>query len=190
MVGNAVDFTESNSFRVWDLENRTEVTTRQDPNTLISISTIGFSPAGNRLAMVDQLRNVARLLDITSGEELALLHLEDTVSSIESSPDGLDGRWLVSAGAETDVLLWEVENTAAEPRVLSGHTAPIRDLAFNKDSEWLATANDDQSLRLWEVNEPDTVSCLLSGYQSSVRQVSFSADGQGWPASIGVDASV
>ncbi len=76
-----------------------------------------------------------------------------------------DGTLLASVGADARVLLWNTSRPGAhtphdppaQSRVLVGHTAQVRGVAFSPDGRTLATGADDRTIRLWDVR---TGACL------------------------------
>jgi WD40 repeat protein len=66
--------------------------------------------------------------------------------------------------------------------VLTGHTGPVRALAFAPDGAHLATAGDDGLVRLWfqpslaEDTPPPVLSDTLTGHTGPVRSLAFTAD--------------
>lgn len=84
-----------------------------------------------------------------------------------------DGRWIASAGLDTQVRLWPVGG--GEARVLKGHSGLVHQLAFAPDGRTLATASDDKTLRLWDVASG---SARVLDHGASVVVVRFASDGQ------------
>src|SRR5690606_16941041 len=61
-----------------------------------------------------------------------------------------DGRFLATAGEDTDVRLWDAA-TGEAVLTLSGHRDSIYGLAFSPDSGRLASSRFDWSVRIWDV---------------------------------------
>ena len=65
---------------------------------------------------------------------------------------------------------------------LTGHTDPVRILAFSQDSRWLASGSSDRTLRLWDMQQPQVEQVVLGGYGSNITTMAFSPNGR-WLAS-------
>src|SRR5262249_3765478 len=65
----------------------------------------------------------------------------------------------------------------APPRAIwTGHTAPVRVLAFAPDGGKLASGSQDKTIRLWRVTDGRCLATLES--PAAVRALAFSPDGQ------------
>lgn len=58
---------------------------------------------------------------------------------------------------------------------LSGHSAPVRALAFTQDSNTLITGSDDKRMNLYDVQH-GTSTAVLSGHNSWITGIAVSAD--------------
>ena len=87
--------------------------------------------------------NVIRLRT-PSGEKLLEGH-KDLVNSVAFSPDG---RLLVSAGRDHDVIVWDVATGKEAFRIDEAQSASVEDARFSPDGRWLVTAGPI-SARLW-----------------------------------------
>jgi WD40 repeat protein len=56
---------------------------------------------------------------------------------------------------------------------LSGHSGPVRRLAFSKGGGWLVSASVDRTVRLWDVQSHKAVA-ILSGHGAPVNDVALS----------------
>ncbi len=92
---------------------------------------------------------------------------EGPVKGIAVSPDG---GWIVSAGADTTVRLWNLRAGAAQT-ILRGHSDAVNAAAFSPDGQRVAAASTDRTVRLWTLaGEP---SGLLQGHTDEVTAVVF-----------------
>ncbi|HUG90298.1 MAG TPA: protein kinase, partial [Planctomycetaceae bacterium] len=111
-----------------------------------------------------------------------------------------DGRLVATGGHDRRVLLWDPERIAPDQirervigqpvqetqhRILEGHTAPVRTLAFLDDGRHLVTGSDDNTVKLWNVATGnafktfrDDWSNTFRGHDSGVRAIAF--PGRAW----------
>jgi WD40 repeat protein len=100
------------------------------------------------------------------------------VGTVTFSPDG--GTVAAATRAGNDVVLWDV-TTPEHPRQLarlSGHTALIKHVAFNRRGDLLACSSEDGTVLLWnlkDVRNPPAPSVLRPGI-GFVFAVEFSRD--------------
>jgi len=74
------------------------------------------------------------------------------------------------------VRIWDAA-TGESVAVLSGHTAPVRDVAFDLAGRRIASASHDQTVRVWDVAKKETIQ-ILHGHSGWVYTVAFSGDGR------------
>ncbi|MGI8905110.1 MAG: WD40 repeat domain-containing serine/threonine-protein kinase [Candidatus Sumerlaeaceae bacterium] len=74
---------------------------------------------------------------------------------------------------------WGYLIAAAHPELMtySGHTAPVRSVAFSPDERYLASASNDGSARIWDVNSGRELQ-RIGAHNSSVRRICWSPDGK------------
>ncbi len=86
-----------------------------------------------------------------------------------------DGRFLVSAGADMNVKVWDARGW----RLIDtkyGHTNVVAGVAFSRDSRRLLTASNDQTVKLWEPAAGREI-MTLRGHRHPVWSAAFSPDG-------------
>ncbi len=92
------------------------------------------------------------------------------VSSVAFSPDG---KRLVTAGRDHDVILWDVES--GQPlRVLRGHFGSVADARFSPDGRWIVTAGP-RSIGLWKASDGE-LTRLLFGPEGPFTAAEFLPD--------------
>ncbi|MEH1903648.1 MAG: NB-ARC domain-containing protein [Nostoc sp.] len=141
--------------------------------TLVSISSVAFSPNGKLLATGDA-DGKTYLWQVDDGKLLfSCTGHSSWVKSVAFSPDG---QTLASGSDDQTVKLWDVHDGKCL-KTLHGHSNWVRSLAFSPDGQTLASGSEDQTVKLWDVH---TGKCLttLQGNTNRVRSVAFSPDGQ------------
>ena len=95
------------------------------------------------------------------------------VNSVAFSPDGL---WLVSAGLDRKVKLWDVKKLQEQKEFL-GHTDMVFSAAFFPDGQTIVSGGRDNTARIWDVRTGQAKFTLL-GHRAAVETVAVSPDGK------------
>jgi WD40 repeat protein len=85
-----------------------------------------------------------------------------------------DGRWLATADHQGRILAWDTSH-AAQPKVLEGHTASVRGLAFHPRLCLLASCGWDRTIRIWDVQAGQKVREWIGGV--GLAAVAYSLEG-------------
>ncbi len=91
-----------------------------------------------------------------------------------------NGRWLVGAGADGVISLWDRTSLRArDPLVLAGHTEAVNDLAITPRDRLLVSASDDDTLRVWDLaaKDPSIASVVLAGHTGDITRIRVTAGG-------------
>ena len=157
---------EDGTLRVWDAATAADlVEAKTDPPS--DPTTDATSPDGHVTAAVDGSRVI---LTRAGAEPEELDGHKLAVTSVAFSPNG---RRLVSAGRDSDVILWDVR-TATALRRLRGHFGEVSDARFSPDGRWIVSAGP-RSVGLWRASDGRLVR-LLVGPEGPFRAVAFRDD--------------
>ena len=101
-------------------------------------------------------------------------HGKDTIEEVAFSSDGSR---LAVAG---NIGIWIYDaKTGKELKMLTGHTSPVRTVAYSPDGEILASGSDDNTLRLWDAVTGKHFSILkLKESTLRIEKVMYSPDGK------------
>lgn len=102
---------------------------------------------------------------------------DDRVNAVAFSPDG---RWLVSAGDDAAVIVWNAE-TGAQVTSMFEHFSFVKSIAFNpQDATRMATSSWDYTVIVWDINANGTISPVgsIQGFPAVVEPVVYSPDGE------------
>jgi WD40 repeat protein len=125
---------------------------------------------------MESLRTGAAVAEaLAEAHRHGVLHRDLKPENILVTPEGTR-RVVAREEALNGLCLWDYP-LAATPRVLLGHSAQVRGLAFSRDGRWLASGSFDKTIRLWDLSRPSEPQ-VLRGHTSYVEEVAFSSDGK------------
>ncbi|MEM7344198.1 MAG: WD40 repeat domain-containing protein, partial [Chloroflexota bacterium] len=113
-------------------------------------------------------------------ELTTLLSLEAYSLNQQAKGEGL---WLI------DENFRQVLNQPSFSRILSGHQAWVRSVAFSSDRHMLASGDSEGTILLWDLSDVSVAPRVLRGHDERVSSVAFSPDGETL-ASGSADATV
>ncbi|RSK51464.1 WD40 repeat domain-containing protein [Hymenobacter rigui] len=89
-----------------------------------------------------------RILDAASLEVKQVV--EGATNSVFTCAYSPDGRYLLTAGRDAHLRIWDVAAGYREHRSIVAHMFTINHLAFSPDARLLATCSMDKSIKLWD----------------------------------------
>lgn len=102
------------------------------------------------------------------------------VGTVNISPDGRTVAAVTRAG--NIVMVWDITDPEhPRPAVhLTGHTAQLQHVSFNRDGDLLVSASQDGTVRLWDMTEPHnpTPLAVLDPQLDDIFAAEFSRDGR------------
>ena len=109
-------------------------------------------------------------------EELAVIG-RGIVYQAAWSPDGAK----IAVASSRGIWLFDADNLSTPPRLLEGHTGPVKTLAFHPNSHILASGSNDfvqvdADIRLWDVESGELLN-ILEGHTDNIGALAFTSDG-------------
>jgi WD40 repeat protein len=148
---------------------------------------VALSPDGTTVAAGDQNRNLWFWNLANDSLVRTFVAFYGTNSALSSISYSADGTLLAAAGADNNGLTMTYTiklfstNGYGQVNTLSGHTAPINQIAFSPstttNSTTLASISQDLTLRIWNTNTGTTTVPAINAFTSAANCVAFSCDG-------------
>jgi WD40 repeat protein len=93
-----------------------------------------------------------------------------------------DGRWLVSAGEDRTIRIWDRSDPGLAPIVLR-HDGSVTYVGFSRNGRWLISAGADGTVRLWRLTYEDLidVACRTAGRRLTPEEVKAFLPGESGP---------
>ena len=164
--------------RLWEANTGNHIATLRGGGDAVA-----FSPDGELLANEyggDGIIGTIGLWDAHTGELRHVLSKHHSpLTCMAFSPDG---KTLVSASRDSEIVLWDIPTLRHRLSITTQHTEAVSSVAFSPDGETLASGSFDQTLRFWDPQTGEHKATLQ--YPDAITSVVFSPDGRilavGW----------
>jgi WD40 repeat protein/serine/threonine protein kinase len=156
---------------VWDVGMGKSVLKVPQEGAIFSLT---FSPDGKRLAGAVPFKNVIKLWDATTGQELQ--SLKGHTFLVRGVAFNKEGTRIATSSDDRTVRLWDAQ-TGQELRTFYGHTDDVVQVVFSSDGERIASASKDRSVKVWEAATGREL-LTLRGHRVPVSNVCFHPDGR------------
>jgi WD40 repeat protein len=168
--------------RLWDLQNPSSAPIIR--NGIEDINYIDLSSDGGWLVAVGYLDSTLTIrlwnLHDSTAKSIVLDKPGDSRQNFPTETFSPDGRWLAMDSRDKAVRLWDLQNPAGEPIVLSEPKGGISKLAFSSDGHWLLIISENASY-LWNMQNLTASPILLYENESDTYDIyapKFSPDGR------------
>jgi len=188
--------TAARDVRLWNLDGTESAAPALLRSSLSHVAMMAFSPKGQWLALCGD-RGLSHeysilLWDLTAKESIPRMlrgHTERILAATFSSDD----RWLITAGEDRSVLLWDTASaTPHNPLVaLAGHDSWVDRLAVTHDGQRLVSGGTDGTVRIWALPQdaPPAAPLVLRGSSGWITALAISSDDR-WLATAHSDDTV
>ncbi len=137
----------------------------------LTYAVLGWLLCGGLEAVAIAVEEVTKPLFSFPPQEQLVGHTS-WITTVAYSPDG---RWIVSAGWDRSLKIWDVA-TGAEWSHLNGHTGFVYAVAYSPDGRFIVSGSRDKTLKIWDV-ATGSVLHTLSEHSDEVNAVAYSPDG-------------
>jgi WD40 repeat protein len=135
------------------------------------LNAVILGPAGTRIVTASD-DGTARLWEVATGHQLAVLNHASPVRYTAFSPDGTR---LVTAGSDDTARVWDAA-TGQPLAALAGYTRHMTSGVFSPDGRRIVLVRNDNTARVWDAGTGQQLA-VLSGHTDSVASAVFSPDG-------------
>lgn len=168
---------KESEFHVIDLYDGGSKFVLPSPSSSNSRQAFNISKDGQKMAVVNELLNGKRVIeiwDLELQERILEIHTQHTrlISYLEFSPDGMS---VASWSLDSTIGLWELESGKQLHR-LEGHKRGATGGSFSPDGMTLVSVNSDRSMKLWNIHTGREVASF--NLPSAALFAAFSPDGR------------
>ena len=128
----------------------------------------------------NMLPNQPKITIIPQPEFAKLLKYHgDTIPMMVFNPNN---KQLISCSFDKNVLIWDLTNLKKLPKIGTGHTSLINDIAMAPNGNFYATASSDHTIRIWSATDDYTTagknisSQVLRMNETPVKAIDISCD--------------
>ncbi|MDU0371019.1 WD40 repeat domain-containing protein [Hymenobacter endophyticus] len=123
------------------------------------------------------------LVRVLDADSLRVQHvIEGATNSVFTCAYSPDGRYLLTAGRDAHLRIWDVAAEYREHRSIVAHMFTINHLAFSPDARLLATCSMDKSIKLWDAETWQLLRVVdrarHAGHGTSVNKVIWPGSGK------------
>lgn len=165
------------TIRFWDTTTWQEGQPIENAHTS-DIWGLEFTQDDTRLASVS-LDQTAKIWDVATRAQVGATIEHDDETYALTFIDAA-GTQLLTTGYMNDILRWDLSDPASPQQtgLLTGHSAFVNSLAFNRDyPSLMASTSDDKTLLIWNVALGEHTPAV-QGLSESMEAVTFSPDGE------------
>ena len=140
-----------------------------------SLRSIAVSPDGNYIALGFS-DNIIRIVDALTFE--LLYELEAHTNSVFTVVFSPDGKFLLSAGRDAHLKIWDVEQQFSLKESIVAHLFAINHIAYSPDGNHFATCSMDKSIKIWDAKGFNLVKVIdkarYAGHGTSINKLNWS----------------
>ncbi len=164
------------TMRLWDLSTGRQL--KKWP-IMICCRSLAWSPDGRFIACGEP--NHVRIWETQTWKEIrrfsgAVKASGFTQTDIRSLVFSPDAQFLMTAGKDTKIHLWDV-NTGNLVREFIGHDGGVNSVTYSRDGRYILSGSEDSTVILWNANTGMLLARYF-GHNKRVNSVSFSPDMQ------------
>ena len=166
----------------WDLKTRQGVTMAEESE---GISALDISDDSSLMAALTPDGRVIFWKIKEPETRLTLETGDEDITALKFLPGGL----LLATGDNMGKMeIWDTSLLAVEEHV-QGHTAPITNIAFNKEDDQLATSDESGEIRLWTMNDLSLSPIVISDSNSDILHIAFIRGGNAFLTATGASVT-